>query len=92
MGAREADMIQRLVGVTVGGLVTFAFLLAWDATDFMEPIPAYALAATIGAVGSLVWPALIGWWFLSRRRDRRRDDIQREVDRQIAERDRSNEG
>lgn len=84
-------MIQRLIGVTVAGLVTFLFLVAWDATDFIEPVPAYALAATVGSLGSLVWPALIGWWFITRRRDRRQAEIQREVDRQIAERDKVKE-
>jgi hypothetical protein len=75
-------MIQRLIAVTIGGLVTFGFLLVWDATDFMDPIPAYAVAAILGAVGALIWPVVVGWWFVRRRRN---NAIEREVDRQMAD-------
>jgi hypothetical protein len=75
-------MIQRLIAVTIGGLVTFGFLVIWDATDFMDPIPAYAVAAILGAVGALIWPVLVGWWFVRRRRN---NAIEREVSRQMSE-------
>jgi hypothetical protein len=77
-----AEMIQRLIAVTIGGLVTFGFLVIWDATDFMDPIPAYAVAAILGAVGALIWPVVVGWWFVRRRRDKA---IEREVERQMSE-------
>lgn len=75
-------MIQRLIAVTIGALVTFGFLVIWDATDFMDPMPAYAVAAILGAVGALIWPVVIGWWFVRRRRN---NAIEREVERQMSE-------
>jgi uncharacterized membrane protein YciS (DUF1049 family) len=78
-------MIQRLIAVTIGGLVTFGFLVIWDATNFMDPLPAYAVAAILGAVGSLIWPVIVGFWFARRARERREDRMQKEIERQIAE-------
>lgn len=75
-------MIRNLIAVTIGGLVTFGFLVFWDATDFIDPIPAYALAALVGAVGSLIWPILVGWWLARRARDRR---VEKEVEKQMAD-------
>jgi hypothetical protein len=75
-------MIRNLIAVTIGGLVTFGFLVFWDATDFIDPIPAYALAALVGAVGSLIWPILVGWWLAGRARDRR---VEKEVEKQMAD-------
>jgi len=75
-------MIQRLIAVSIGALVTFGFLVIWDATDFMDPVPAYAVAALLGAVGALIWPALVGWWFVRRRRNKA---IEKEVERQTTE-------
>jgi di/tricarboxylate transporter len=83
------QMIQRLIAVTIGALVTFGFLVLWDATDFMDPIPAYAVAALLGAVGALVWPVIVGWWFVRRAKDRREDQIQKEVEKQMADQNRS---
>jgi hypothetical protein len=77
-------MLQRLIAVTIGALVTFGFLVFWDATDFMDPIPAYAVAALLGAVGALIWPVIVGWWFVRRAKDRRDDQIQKEVERQMS--------
>ena len=75
-------MIQRLIAVTIGGLVTFGFLVIWDATDFMDPLPAYAVAAILGAVGALIWPVIVGWWFVRRRRSKA---VERELERQMSE-------
>lgn len=74
-------MLLRLIGLAVGGLVTFGFL--WfshaDAT-------AWATAVIVGAVTSFLWPIVIGFWLGRRRAKNRRDDeIQAEVARQVAE-------
>jgi hypothetical protein len=40
------------------------------------------VAAILGAVGALIWPVVVGWWFVRRRRN---NAIEREVDRQMAD-------
>jgi hypothetical protein len=75
-------VIQRLVAVTIGALVTFGFLVTWNTTQFMDPIPAFAVAAILGAVGALIWPVVVGWWFVRRRRN---NAIEREVNRQMSD-------
>ena len=77
-------MIQRLLAAGIGGLATFIFLVIWDATDFTDPLPAYALAGLVGAIGSFLWPALVGFWFVRRAKTRRDEKIQEEVDKQLA--------
>lgn len=76
-------MLQRLIGVSVGALVTFVILLFWhdDAT-------AWATAAIIGAIASFFWPVVIGWYLARRARARRDDAIEAEVQRQVAEQNR----
>lgn len=64
-------MIAGLLGIVVGTLVTFGFLMIWDATDFMDPVPAYFVAGLIGSIGASIWPAIIGWWLVRNRRQAR---------------------
>lgn len=78
-------MIQRLLGATVGALVTL--LVLWLST-VMKPadvMPWYVAAVVIGAITSLLWPVVIGFWLGRRAKDRRDDDVEREVQRQLAE-------
>jgi|GEM_PF-1244781 len=86
-------MLQRLIGVCVGALVTFLLLLIFDGPDnswrFMgDATQAYAVAAIIGAIASFFWPIVIGWFLVRRRRTRRDNQIQSEVERQLADQDR----
>jgi hypothetical protein len=82
-------MLQRLLGVTIGALVTFGILwLSTVAADDATLLGWYAAAALIGAVASFFWPVVAGIWLGRRARDRRDEAIQREVDRQMAERNR----
>ncbi len=73
-------MIQRFIGALVGALVTFIFL--WfshlDST-------AWAIAATAGAITSFFWPIVLGFFLVRRVKNRRNDQIQDEVARQVAE-------
>lgn len=73
-------MIQRLIGVTVGALVTFVFLWFSHADS-----TAWAIAAIAGAVTSFFWPIVIGFFLARRVKQRREDDIQAEVARQMAQ-------
>ena len=77
-------MIRSLLAALVGGLATFAFLLIWDATDFTTPMTAYFLAGVVSAVGTLLWPAVLGVWAWNRAKKRRDARIEDEVSRQLA--------
>lgn len=81
-------MVQRLIGVSIGALITFAILWFSDFTNQTDLIPWYVAAAVIGAVASFFWPVVIGFWLGRRARARRDEQIQREVDRQMAEKQR----
>jgi len=79
-------MIQRIIGVSIGALVTFLILLIGNVTAQADPVSWYLAAAIIGAIASFFWPILAGFMLARRVRGRRDDAIQREVDRQLAER------
>jgi len=78
-------MIQRLIGVSIGALITFGILWFSDFTNQTDLIPWYFAAAVIGAVASFFWPVVAGIWLGRRAKARRDDQIQKEVDRQMAE-------
>ena len=73
-------MIQRFIGSALGALVAFGIL--WlnhaDAT-------AWAIAVIVGALVSLFWPGIIGWYLARRSSNRREDQIEAEVARRVAE-------
>lgn len=81
-------MVQRLIGVTIGAIVTFVILWFSDFTNQVDLIPWYLAAAAIGAVASFFWPVVAGIWLGRRARARRDESIQREVDRQMSEKQR----
>ena len=81
-------MVQRLIGVSIGALITFAILWFSDFTNQTDLIPWYFAAAVIGAVASFFWPVVAGIWLGRRAKARRDDQIQKEVDRQMAEKQR----
>lgn len=80
-------MIQRLIGVSIGALITFLILWFSTVTKPAEGdlLTWYLAAAVIGAIASFFWPVVAGIWLGRRARARRDDQIQKEVDRQMAE-------
>jgi membrane protein implicated in regulation of membrane protease activity len=76
--------MRRLIAGSVTGLVTFLFLVVWHVTAFMPPVQAYAVAGLVAAAGAMFWPLVVGLFFAGRARARRRE-IQRAVDRQLAQ-------
>lgn len=78
-------MIRRLLAILLGTLVTFSFLLVWNATGFMDPVPAFLVASLIGSVGGVFWPVLVGWILVRNARKERDEEIQKEVDKRLAE-------
>ncbi len=78
-------MLQRLIGVSIGALITFAILWFSDFTNQTDLIPWYFSAVLIGAIASFFWPVVAGIWLGRRAKSRRDEQIQKEVDRQMAE-------
>ena len=79
-------MIQRAIGVTVGAIVTLVILVimnlenpSWQ--DYIAPL-------AIGAVAAWAWPVVIVFWLGRRAKQRRDNQIQSEVDRQLQEQNR----
>lgn len=66
--------------------MTFLILLIGNVTAQADPVAWYLAAVFIGAIASFFWPILAGFLLARRVRSRRDDAIQREVDRQLAER------
>jgi len=75
------DTIQRIIGLTIGVLVS-AILLWWWADLALEQSIA---ALAIGAVAAFFWPVVVGIWLARRAKHRRDDKIQSEVERQVNE-------
>jgi hypothetical protein len=74
-------MIRNLVAAVIGGLATFLYLLFWNVTKFTDPVPAFAIAGLVSAIGTYLWPFLVGIWFVRRARSRM---IEKEVAKQTA--------
>jgi lipopolysaccharide export LptBFGC system permease protein LptF len=77
--------MQRIIGIAIGAIVTYLLLLLMD-TMSGEATIRYGLAVLIGAIVSLFWPWIIGFFLLRRARDRRDEHIEREVDKRLSER------
>jgi cell shape-determining protein MreD len=75
-------MIRRITGIILGVL---AFLLVYWATGLGTPSdPNWALAALVGLVVALLWPWIMGLILVRRTRQRRQDEIDAEVQKQLA--------
>ena len=75
-------MIRRITGIILGVLV---FLLVYWITGLGTPSsPNWALAALIGLVVALIWPWLFGLYMVRRVRQNRQDEIDKEVQEQLA--------
>lgn len=78
-------MIQRFVGVVVGGIVTFFLLWLFDDGRVVgEEMTGYVVAIAIGALVNLFWPAIWGGYVYRRSRDRYDASVRTEVQRQVA--------
>ena len=76
-------MLQRLIGVSLGALVTSASSHLLNIGN--DPQPKYVGAVVIGAIVSFFWPVFIGWYLVRRHRNKQQEQISKEVDRQVSE-------
>jgi mannitol-specific phosphotransferase system IIBC component len=79
----EASM-QRIVGIVLGALVAFGLLLLFVGSTLDLPRN-YAIALVAGAIVSILWPWIVGFYIGRRVREHRDEEVQREVERQLAE-------
>ena len=73
-------MIQNILGILVGSLVTLLVLLIGKA-DTLEQ---YVTALVIGGICNGLWPIVAGIWLGRQAKARRDEQIQKEVDKQMA--------
>jgi hypothetical protein len=78
--------MQRIIGIGLGALTTFVLLfLMKPGIDGSDPNQGYLIATIAGAIVSLAWPWVIGFFLVRRAKDRREEEIEKEVQRQLAE-------
>jgi integral membrane sensor domain MASE1 len=80
-------VIQRLIAAAIGAIVTFVLLLVLNPADAPDPVSIYLTAAVGGAIGTLAWPLVAAIMARNRIKDRRDEEVQKEVQRQLAEQD-----
>jgi hypothetical protein len=76
-------MLQRGIGIAIGALVTLVLLVI-----MVGPNPVfqdYVAPVAIGGVAAFFWPVVIGFWLGRRAKQRREDQIESEVQRQLEE-------
>jgi hypothetical protein len=78
------DHIQRGIGVTIGAIVSLILLRIMADVAMDQAIT----PLVIGALASWFWPIVIGFWLVRRARQRRDNQIQGEVQRQIDQQNR----
>ena len=76
--------MQRIIGLVLGALVTYVLLLALVGTAG-DAARNYAIAVIAGAVVALIWPWVVAFYIGRRVKERRDAEVQREVERQLAE-------
>jgi uncharacterized membrane protein (DUF485 family) len=81
-------MIRRITGIILG---VIAFLIVfWLSGGLATPAtPNWALAILVGLVVALLWPWVMGLIMVRRARQRRQDEIDREVQKQLAQQQRN---
>ena len=84
-------MLHRIIGFILGGITIYVILNL--STIIGDPQPRYLAAILIGLAVIALYPWLIGIWFVRRRKDKRDEEIQAEVQKQLAqERSNQNQG
>ena len=84
-------MLHRIIGLILGGLVIW-IILTFGETFTPDTQPRYLAAIIIGLVVAGLYPWLIGLWFVRRAKNKRDEEIQAEVQRQVAEQSKQNPG
>lgn len=79
-------MIERLMGILTGGIVTFLLLWLFDGGRIVSSEKGgWLVAIALGAVANLLWPLIWGIYIRRKVRGRRESAVRAEVERQIAQ-------
>ena len=77
-------MIRRITGIILG--IAAFFVVYWLSGGFATPsTPNWALAILVGLVVALIWPWIMGVLLVRRARQRRQNEIDQEVQKQLAQ-------
>jgi phosphotransferase system glucose/maltose/N-acetylglucosamine-specific IIC component len=76
--------MQRIIGIILGGLTIYLLLNVMEALT-KDTQPRYLLAIVIGMLVALLYPWVIGIMLVRRSKEKRNDEIEAEVQRQLAE-------
>jgi preprotein translocase subunit SecF len=77
--------MQRIIGVVLGALATYVLLVIFAGTAQSQ---VFLVAVIVGLVVSIIWPWAIALMVDRRVKDRRKEEIDREVQEQLAQRSR----
>ena len=75
--------MQRIIGLILGGLTIYVLLNVMEAVT-KDTQPRYLFAIVIGMLVALLWPWVIGLRVARRAKERRDEEIEAEVQRQLA--------
>lgn len=73
--------MHHIIGVIIGAIVTYALLVIMVGGEFSDK---YLPAVAIGAIVALAWPWFIGLMLARRVKNKRDEQIQSEVEKQMA--------
>lgn len=77
--------MQRIIGAVLGALATYVLLVIFAGTAQSQ---VFLVAVIVGLVVSILWPWAIALMVDRRVKDRRKEEIDREVQEQLAQRSR----
>lgn len=78
------DLIQRIIGLAIGVIVALIILIAQTSVTADQAI----VPLVVGAIAAFFWPVVVGWFLVRRAKQRRENEIQDEVQRQMREQNR----
>jgi hypothetical protein len=76
--------MQRIIGIVLGAVVAYLLLALLVGTAGEAP-RSFGIAVVVGAVVSLAWPWVVSFYVGRRVKDRRDEEIERAVEKQLAE-------
>ncbi len=78
------DLIQRIIGLAIGVIVALILLIAQTSVTADQAI----VPLVLGAIAAFFWPVVVGWFLVRRAKQRRENEIQDEVQRQMNQQNR----